>query len=114
MIVVAIIPGFATCLLIPGYLMYHSKNRKTMKHNLPLSLRIVRGAIGKEFVIKHYKYGVIRTKYPDMTRIVASMEQRKCRDLFKEAVAYAKVIISDPEGKRKWQNRILMRNGVYK
>lgn len=84
-----------------------------MKHELPLSLRIVRGAIGKEFVIKYYKYGVIKTKFPDMTRIIASMQQRKCRNLFKDAVAYAKEVIADPERKQHWQKRIRIRNGVY-
>ena len=84
-----------------------------MKHNLPLSVKIVRGAIGKEYVIKHYKYGVIKTKYPDMTRIIASVQQRKCRDLFKDAVAYAKEVIADAERKRQWQKRIRRRNGVY-
>ena len=66
-----------------------------MKQELTLLHTLIRGAIGKEYVIKHYRYGVIRTKYPDMTNIIASTRQRKCRDLFKEAVAYAKAVIAD-------------------
>ncbi len=84
-----------------------------MKQPLPFLLQLVRGAIGKEYVIKHYKYGVIRTKYPDMTRIVASIRQRKCRNLFSEAVSYAKEVISDAERKQQWQKRLRRRNGVY-
>ena len=80
---------------------------------LPFSLTLVRGAIGKEFVIKHYSYGAIRTRYPDMTRIIASAKQRKCRNLFKEAVEYAKQVIADPAEKAAWQKRLRRRNGVF-
>lgn len=74
---------------------------------------LITGAIGKEYVIKHYRYGVIRTKYPDMTHIVASLRQRKCRDLFKEAVAYARAIIADPVKKTAWQKKLRKRNSVF-
>jgi hypothetical protein len=84
-----------------------------MREPLPFLLQFVRGAIGKEFVIKRHKNGRIKTKYPDMTRIIASMAQRKCRDRFKEAVIYAKTVIADSEKKRQWQKRIWRRNGVY-
>lgn len=70
-----------------------------MKKQLPFSLTLIRGAIGKEFVIKHYKDGAVRTRYPDMSGIVATPRQRKCRNLFKEAVAYAKEVIADAERK---------------
>ena len=80
---------------------------------LPFSLTLIRGAIGKEFVIKHYSYGAIRTRYPDMTRIIASAKQRKCRNLFKEAVEYAKQVIADPVEKAAWQKRLRKRNGVF-
>lgn len=39
---------------------------------------MVQGAIGKKYVIKHYKHGIVKTKYPDMTAIVASEKQRAC------------------------------------
>ena len=84
-----------------------------MKKELPLSLKLIRGAIGKEFVIKHYKDGAVRTKYPDMSGIVASTRQRKCRNLFKEAVAYAKEVIADQERKTCWQKKLRKRNAVY-
>jgi hypothetical protein len=84
-----------------------------MKKELPLSLKLISGAIGKEFVIKHYKDGVVKTKYPDMSGIVASTRQRKCRNLFKEAVAYAKDVITDSERKTCWQKKLRKRNAVY-
>ncbi|MEO8769395.1 MAG: hypothetical protein ABI402_04905 [Ferruginibacter sp.] len=84
-----------------------------MKQALPFSLTLIRGAIGKEFVIKHYKDGAVKTKYPDMSGIVATVRQRKCRNLFKEAVAYAKEVIADVERKRCWQEKLRKRNAVY-
>ena len=83
------------------------------KPELPLSLRLIRGAIGKEYVIKHYSYGAIKTKYPDMTKIIASVKQRSCRNLFQKAVAYAKEVIADPVQKAAWQKRLRRYNGVY-
>ena len=83
------------------------------RKKLPLSLLMIRGSIGKQFCIKHYRWGVIKTKFPDMSNIVASDEQRQCRNLFKEAVAYAKTVIADPVLKKEWQKKIRRRNGVY-
>lgn len=84
-----------------------------MPKPLPLTLQLVQGAIGKEFVIKHYHYGRVKTRYPDMSRIVASVHQRKCRDLFKEAVVFAKTVIADKPRKEAWQKKLRRRNGVY-
>lgn len=77
-----------------------------------MSLKLVYGAIGKEYVIKHYSYGAIKTKFPDMSRIIASPQQRKCRDLFKEAVAYAKTLIADKYKKAEWKKRIKRKHRV--
>ncbi|MEP7108036.1 MAG: hypothetical protein ABI760_08635 [Ferruginibacter sp.] len=48
-----------------------------------------------------------------MTKIIASPGQRKCRNLFREAVVYAKSVIADKELKKEWQKRLRRRNGVY-
>ena len=74
---------------------------------------MIRGAIGKEYVIKHYSYGSIRTRYPDMTKIIASAKQRKCRNLFKEAVVYAKSIMKDPVQVAEWKKRIKKKHRVF-
>lgn len=87
-----------------------------MKHKparLPLLLTFVRGAIGKEYVIKHYHYGIIRTKYPDMTRIVASTGQRNCRYLFKEAVKQAQQVMADPVQKAAWLKKVRQRHRLF-
>ena len=53
------------------------------------------------------------TKYPDMTKIKASAKQRTCRNLFREAVVYAQMVIADPVLKAAWQKKLRRSNGVY-
>ena len=86
-----------------------------MKNNrIPKHLRTIRGGFKGHFVIKHYKGGhIVMTKFPDMSGIIASMQQRRCRNLFAKAVVYAKSVIADPELKAAWQKKIRRRNGVY-
>ena len=83
------------------------------REKIPILLTWIRGAINKEFVIKHYRYGVVMTKFPDMTRIIASAQQRKCRNLFKEAVAYAKTVIADPVKKKEWEKKVKIKYRVF-
>ncbi|MCU7552783.1 hypothetical protein OCK74_26935 [Chitinophagaceae bacterium LB-8] len=79
-----------------------------------LLLGIIRGSIGKCFVVKHYrankkkklKKRIIVTRYPDMSGIVASEKQRVRRDLFKEAVVYARWIIGDAERKKAFRKSL--------
>ncbi|MCU7551651.1 hypothetical protein OCK74_21200 [Chitinophagaceae bacterium LB-8] len=79
-----------------------------------LLLGIIRGSIGKCFVVKHYrgnkkkkwKKRIVITKYPDMSGIVASEKQRVRRDLFKEAVVYAQWILSDAERKEAFRKTL--------
>lgn len=47
-----------------------------------------------------------------MTRSIASAKHRKCRNLFKEAVEYAKQVIADPEAKAAWQKNLRKHNGI--
>ena len=91
------------------------KNKKIFRRKPEIRFlqRRIQGAIGKEYVIKHYSYGAIRTKYPDMCRIIASPKQRTCRNVFKEAIAYARLVIADPERKAQWQKRLRRHNSVY-
>jgi len=86
-----------------------------MKNNrIPKHLRTIRGGFKGHFVIKHYRGGlVVMTKFPDMSGIIASVKQRRCRNLFAKAVVYAKSVIANPELKAAWQKKIRRRNGVY-
>jgi len=76
------------------------------KQTIPFHLRLIRGAIGKKFVIKQTAAGPVFSKYPDMKKIVPSPLQVKQRALFKEAVTYVKAIISDPVQKAAWEKKL--------
>ncbi len=74
---------------------------------LPFIYRMIRGAIGKRFVIKHYAYGVVIARYPNMKSIIPSEAQKLRRRLFKKAVLYAQSIYAKPAVKE--EKRRLMR-----
>lgn len=61
---------------------------------------MIQGAIGKQFVIKHYRYGVVKTKYPDMSAITPSTGQRSCREIFAAASKMAAAIYKDAEQRK--------------
>jgi hypothetical protein len=74
-----------------------------------LLLSIIRGAVGKRFVVKHYRgkrKKLVVTRYPVISGIVASEQQRVRRDLFREAVVYARWIISDEERKKAFRKKL--------
>ncbi len=80
---------------------------------IPFGFTLIKGAIGKQFVVKHYRKGPVITKYPDMTNIVASIKQETCRQLFKEASAYAVRIIGDQGKKEAFKLRTGKNTGLY-
>lgn len=98
-----------------SYYISSMKKKKLFRRipELPFSLRTIRGAIGKEYVIKHYSYGAIKTKYPNMSNIVATRLQRKQRNLFKEAVEYAKAIMGDPVQKAEWLKKARKKHRLF-
>ncbi len=57
------------------------------------------GKINNQLVFKTYSYGTITSKVPDMSNIIASDKQKTERSKFKDAVAYAKAVIADPQKK---------------
>ena len=76
---------------------------------IPFLYRLVRGAIGKRFVVKHYRGGqVVVTRYPDMRGIVPSEEQKRRRRLFTRAVRYARKVYATPALKEE-RRRLLRR-----
>lgn len=84
---------------------------KTIK--LPLSQQIIRGAIGKKFVIKQYAFGIVKTKFPDMKEIIATDAQRKCRNDFAKAVSFAKAILHEPLMKKEWQQKLKVKRRLF-
>ena len=76
---------------------------------IPFLYRLVRGAIGKRFVVKHYRGGqVVVTRYPDMRGIIPSEEQKRRRRLFTRAVRYARKVYATPALKEE-RRRLLRR-----
>ena len=74
---------------------------------IPFLYRIIRGAVGKQFVVKHYKDGkIVLTKFPDMSGIIPSVRQKERRDLFREAVVYARWIVGDEERKKAFRKTL--------
>ena len=73
---------------------------------MPYHIRMMQGGLKYMFVVKHYGKRTVMTRFPDMSKIIASKGQRKCRDLFKEAVAFAKKVIKDEDVKKEWQKRL--------
>jgi hypothetical protein len=56
---------------------------------IPLSQRLVQGAIGELYVIKHYrkKRLVVKTKYPNMQGIIPSTKQKIFPAYFSQSCA---------------------------
>ena len=66
-----------------------------MKQRIPFLYTLIRGAIGKRFVIKHYSYGIIMTRYPNMKNIIPSEAQKQRRRMFRKAVKYAQSVYAN-------------------
>lgn len=80
--------------------------------NKSLLLAGLRGRVG-DIVIKQYRYGTVVTKLPDMSKVKTTKLQKKKRKRFKEAVAYAKQILADPEKKAIYKTRIKKGKTIY-
>ena len=77
---------------------------------IPFHLTQIRGRLGKLYVIKKSKYGyLIKTKYPNMKHIKATIKQRERREVFKQAVAYAKWLYADADRKKAFLKTIRKR-----
>ena len=71
------------------------------------------GAIGKQIVVKRYGDKIVITKFPDMSSVKTSANQKLRRSVFTEAVAYAKAIIRDPKKKAAYQKQLKKGQRVY-
>jgi hypothetical protein len=76
-------------------------------------LNDLKGAIGKEIVIKQYKDKVVVSKYPDMSKVKASRRQLEGRQRMKEATAYAVSILRDPILKAEFEKTLEEGESVY-
>jgi hypothetical protein len=71
------------------------------------------GQLNKELVFKSYSYGMVVTKYPDMSKVKPSELQLREKSRFKEAVAYAKALIQDPFKKAELQATLPKGKSAY-
>jgi hypothetical protein len=73
----------------------------------------MRGSINKQIVVKQYAHKTVVTKYPDMSRVVLSPQQKQKNEVFAEAVKYAQSILSDPEKCREYRKSLKPGQRVY-
>jgi len=78
-----------------------------------LILKGFSGAIGKQIVVKQYGDKTVITKFPDMTRVKPTANQKMRRGVFTEAIAYAKSIIGSPAKKAAYQKKLKKGQRVY-
>lgn len=77
-------------------------------NDLPLS-----GQIGKQLVFKNYDGKTVVTRHPDMRGINPSERQKERRNIFKEAVEYAKSVCRDPGLKEIYAIKVAKGQSVY-
>jgi hypothetical protein len=77
------------------------------------ALNAISGQLGKQLVIKQYSDKIVISQYPDMSGIKPSRKQKNGRNLFREAVAYAKHIIYNRELKKNYLEKIKPVKNVY-
>lgn len=84
-----------------------------MARTKSILLASLHGAIGKEIVIKQYGKKTVITKYPDMSKVKPTRQQKKGRKLFAEAVAFARCILNNPKLKEQYESKKKRRQTVY-
>jgi hypothetical protein len=77
------------------------------------ALKGIKGTLGKQLVFKQYGDKTVITLYPDMSRVKPSPKQKRNRNLFKEAVAYAKNINRTPALKQAYLKKVKKGENVY-
>jgi hypothetical protein len=81
--------------------------------NTSLILHKVRGAIGKQIVVKQYGKKTVITAYPDMSNIKPSQLQKLRRQKFAAAIKYARTIVNDPVKKNAYAKKLKKGARVY-
>lgn len=76
-------------------------------------LHKMRGAIGKQIVVKQYGNKTVITAYPDMSNVKPSMLQKQKRKKFAAAIEYAKSIINDPVKRAAYAKKLKRGARVY-
>jgi hypothetical protein len=71
------------------------------------------GQIGQQVVFKQYGKKTVVSRYPDMSNIKPSKLQKKGRNRFAEAVAYAQSINNDPVKKASYTKKVKKGHTVF-
>lgn len=71
------------------------------------------GQLGKTLVMKHYSYGTVLTKYPNMTNVKYNPKQKAEQSRFSKAVAYAQGVLKDPAQKAAFEATLKKGQTVY-
>ena len=71
------------------------------------------GRFGKEFIVRRTKWGTVIAKYPRKTDRPPSAAQVRGRQKFKEAVAYAKQVMANPEKYGRYLARLKEGESLY-
>ncbi|MXV52337.1 hypothetical protein GS399_15285 [Pedobacter sp. HMF7647] len=71
------------------------------------------GQYDKKVVVKHWLGKTILTAYPDMSKVVPSPAQLAKKSRFKQAVAYARSVISDPRQAAVYRTKVQANKSIY-
>lgn len=69
-------------------------------------VRLLRGKLGKFLVFRVVNGKTVVSKYPDMSRVERSPNQRANNSLFSDAMKHAKRVLNNPQEKASLQKRI--------
>jgi hypothetical protein len=81
--------------------------------NLNALFKELKGALGKQIVIKHYKGKTVVTAYPSTKKRKPTKLQNIYRDDFAKAVKYAQAITRDPVKKKAYAKKVKPGQTVY-
>ena len=99
----------------PGFAIKFEYKKKAIMAQSTTSviLHTMRGAIGKQIVVKQYRNKTVITAYPDMSNVKPSKLQKQKRKKFAAAIGYAQSIINDPVKKAAYAKKLKRGARVY-
>lgn len=71
------------------------------------------GKVNGQLLFKQYSYGTVVTKIPDRSQVILSEKQKSCNRTFRQAVAYARTVLSDPIKKAEYESGLKDGRTVY-
>jgi altronate dehydratase len=81
--------------------------------NLNALFKELKGALGKQIVIKQYKNKTVVTAYPSTKKRKPTKLQSIYRDDFAKAVKYAQDILRNPAKKKAYEKKVKAGQTVY-